>query len=205
MTPEDDPFVNPGDTVLENGNSSSGNLPATKPKAGFQKFQPVDKTKTITEIGNEILDRYDSGTINLENSGAKPRRKKVSHKQRAIKYLEDAGYSVTWLEKYVTRPDGFMFKQDWRGLWDLVAHHPKFGELRVNVCGTSKDMQAHIRKFCNDKNIRNFTQDVGNSKIRCALLGFDMQENGRYKANPRRLRPQDIELCLSRKRQPKTK
>jgi hypothetical protein len=193
---EEDPFIFDGDTILENGNSKSANLPTTQKKPGFQQFTPVDRSKTALEAGWEL---NALGTPE-EGKGKKKRQKQASHKARAIAYLEGLGYRVEWVEIWVTRPDGFRFKQDWRGWVDIRGWHKTLPELRVNVCGDKADRAAHLRKFCNDKNIKRFREDVENPNIRCALLGFEMQPNKRYLAVPQRIKPEDIEGVLGRRR-----
>lgn len=190
----DDPFIFDGDEVLNNGNSRSGSLPDVKSKPGFQAFTP--KSRSFEQSARDFEEYGDP-----EQTGkGRQRRKKVSHKERAIEYLESLGWTVTWCEKFVIGESGFGFHQDFRGMWDARCFKDGHPELRVNVCGNKADRAAHIRKFCAEKTIKLFREDLTNPKVCCALLGFEMQTNGRYKAEPQRLTIRDLELCVGRRR-----
>jgi len=194
----EDPFIFEGDTVLENGNSKSGDLPPVKKQAGFQKFTG---TKSWDENLREFLESGDP-----EKSAGKKRKPKVSHHKRAVAYLEGLGYQVAKVERWVTLPSGFAFKCDFLGLFDYMC--TKKGQtLYVQLCGGEKDQKAHLRNMCSDKpapdnrkprivNLRN-TLDSG---AWVALLGFEKQENGRYLPVPKKITPRDVEECLARKR-----
>lgn len=195
---ESNPFIGEGDVVLENGNSKSPELSRPKPKRpGFKAFDR--RSKSLQE---QMAEREDFG-LPEDGAGKKKRKKKVSHKARAIKYLEDQGWMVMWVEKFVVSAAGYGFHQDFRGMWDARCQMAGQPELRVNVCGGQKDRLNHIRKFCCPKLIKRFREDLENTKVICALLGFEPVQKGksvRYEPVFQRLTIRDLEQCLARRR-----
>lgn len=196
--PAADPFIQPGDTVLPNGNSKSKDLPPTSKNVGVKVFDPRPK-----DLDQNRLELDEHGDPEQGAGKGKKKRKKVSHKDRALKYLQGLGWSTDWVERWVVTRDGFGFYQDFRGMWDVRCRRPGQPELRVNVCGDRKDMAAHLRKFCKDKTLLRFREDLMNPNVICALLGHEPVKKGkqiRYEPIFQRLTIRDLEGVLSRRR-----
>jgi hypothetical protein len=195
---ESDPFIQDGDTVLANGNSKSKDLPPVKRKYGHKQFDPI-----VKGIHQNHLELEAHGDPELGAGKSKKRKKKISHKDRALKYLRSLGWSTEWVQVWRVNPDGYGYHQDFRGLWDVRCSMAGQPELRVNVCGDKADRQNHLRKFCSDKLIKRFREDLEDPKVTCALLGFEKVAKGkRYEYEPvlQILTIRDLEGVLSRRR-----
>jgi hypothetical protein len=83
-----------------------------------------------------------------------PKKKQVSHTQRARQYWERQGYVFALCETRDVFSDGRITvagrKHDLLGLWDAIAIGPQTpGVVGIQICSTDDDL-AHIRKMCSD-------------------------------------------------------
>lgn len=130
LTFTDDPFIEPGNRILANGNSTA-----------------LPEQNTIVE---EDLFRKPIDTDELLKKG---KAKQVSHAGRSRNYWEKCGYVYQLCEYRDLRYQGeyttFGRKHDLFGLFDALA--VKLGEplIGVQVCSTN-DANKHFRDMCSD-------------------------------------------------------
>jgi hypothetical protein len=194
---DEDPFVESGDKVLPDGSSIGKDVKDAKP-TGFKRFE-----KTAMSLEDNLASWYREGSA--EKGAGKKRKKPVNHKARSITYFERLGYTVEWLERFVTLPSGSAFKTDYHGLWDLRARQGDKWTY-AQICGNHKDVMAHIRKMTSDKPafdnrrklIDNLRMDLDTAI--CCILSWEMMDNGRYQPHLRILSSRDVDEALARKR-----
>lgn len=180
MMEEIDPFLSEGDVVNELGNSRSRavvEMKTTK-EFGMRKSEPK---KGLLE---GLWSAQDDGAGETRATRAKVRP--VSHMNRAKDFFKAQGWEVLIVETWKVSRGGAQYRCDKWGIFDLEL--TKVGmKGYAQVCGKHADRLEHLRKMTSSKkapdNRRPRLTNLVNTLLRGELvyiIGFEIQENGRY-------------------------
>lgn len=174
----------------------------SNPKGGYRRGTSKTPLQNLYEFAF-------NGDPEKGGKRAKTKCKTVSHDARARKVMEDMGYTVTRLEKRIATPAGFVFKQDYLGLWDYEGLKPGSPRLLVQVCGDS-GKSVHRRKMCSDEKagdnkrprIENLRYCIDHG-WECVLMSFRKLPNGHYAPTLEKITHETIEKVIARRKKAK--
>lgn len=177
---EVDPFLSEGDVVNELGNSRSRavvEMKTTK-EFGMRKAEPK---KGLLE---GLWSAQDDGAG--ETRATRARAKPVSHMNRAKDFFNAQGWEVLIVETWKVSRGGAQYRCDKWGIFDLELTQTG-RKAYAQVCGAHADRLEHLRKMTSSKkapdNRRPRLTNLVNTLLRGDLvyiIGFEIQENGRY-------------------------
>lgn len=200
---DQDPFLpdphDPNYKILDNG--CSGYVHQTKATKSRSYERPSEKTAL-----QSLWEFVESGDPERgKGKGRVKRKKSVDHNQRCREWIIAQNYRPERVDKWIQTLDGWR-PQDFLGIWDWRGVHSNGRVLYVQL--TSKEnMLTRLGKMCSDKIandnkrplIENLRQCLKEGNV-CLILGFEMNQSGRYEPTVLRITEDVIQACLARKK-----
>lgn len=173
--------------------------PSGNPKGfGVQVRAP----KSLADNLDELLAGGDPEMGGDYRKKAKP----INHNARTAKFLADAGWAVTKIEKWQTLRSGFAVKIDYHGLFDFQSFKAGQPELYVQACSAQgkaqhlRDMTSTKPAFDNKKpKIDNLRWHLAQGH-KVALVAWTKLPNGRYEAEVVKVTAALVDQICARKR-----
>lgn len=181
---DQDPFIYPGDTELENGNSIGEGVERPGPKEVLELW-PDDPTQIMSK---------------------KPAKfKKSDHNLRTRKLFEDAGWFIFRVDQTRMSAAGSIYTVDFLGLFDWLACKPGRQLVGVQICAKSS-LGSHITKMTSSEQTSfNKARKIDNLErwmkcgFRVVLIGWE-KVGARWQHTERELDQAEVEKALARKR-----